>query len=258
MSGTGLTLPFVDASQENLDTLLQGLGVLLSAATIALALFLQWGLVRLRRPKLSLSVSANVDEEDWVPLDFADRAELYLRIRVHNERKKVTAHNVEVLLLKVQRPHHAKVAPVVPSRQLAWADTPDERLAIPSGTWRRVDVSETDQEPESRGCSNIGSCSKGVRTARSDPPTPVQRTALVSRFCEPRTERRNYAAVRHRTRCAAGRRNVRLRARNNRGRGRGSTMGTILRIQGSARIKGDRLVAPDQSGETRTDSRGLT
>lgn len=140
MSGTGLTLPFVDASQENLDTLLQGLGVLLSAATIALALFLQWGLVRLRRPKLSLSVSANVDEEDWVPLDFADRAELYLRIRVHNERKKVTAHNVEVLLLKVQRPHHAKVAPVVPSRQLAWADTPDERLAIPSGTWRRVDV----------------------------------------------------------------------------------------------------------------------
>ena len=126
--------------EQHLRTFLQAAGVVETVATIAVALFLQWGLVRYRRPRLSLRFSEALEDEDLVPLDFKDRTELFLRVKVEAKAKKATAHNVEVLLLKVRRPIYVRDAPVVPSRQLAWADTPAERLAIPAGTSRRIDV----------------------------------------------------------------------------------------------------------------------
>ena len=131
----------VGPGEERLRTFLQAAGVMANLATVATALLLQWGLVRLRRPRLILNqISEVLKDEDLVPLDFKDRMELFIRVRVEAKTKKVTAHNVEVLLLKVQRPSYVRDAFVVPSRQLAWADTPAERLAIPAGTWRRIDI----------------------------------------------------------------------------------------------------------------------
>ena len=131
----------VEPWEERLRTYLQAAGVVANVTTIAVALLLQWWLVRYRRPRLILKkISENLEDEDLVPLDFKDRMELFIRVRVEAKTKKTTAHNVEVLLLKVQRPPYVRDAPVVPSRQLTWADTPAERLAIPAGTSRRIDV----------------------------------------------------------------------------------------------------------------------
>jgi hypothetical protein len=125
--------------EEHLRTILTLFSVILTALTIAVALFLQWFLVRHQRPKLSLSFSDALEKEDIAPVQLEQRAELWVRLRVDAAAKKKTAHNVEVLLLRVSRPVGGNTI-VVPSRQLSWADTPDERLAIPSGTYRRVDI----------------------------------------------------------------------------------------------------------------------
>jgi hypothetical protein len=130
----------VSPSEEHLRTALQAAGVVGTVITIGLALFLQWGLVRYRRPRLTLEVSLDLADEDMVVLEFKDRMELWLRLKVRSQPKKVTAHNVQVLLMKVRRPPAGERAPVVPSRQLRWADTQDDQLAIPAGSWRRVDV----------------------------------------------------------------------------------------------------------------------
>jgi hypothetical protein len=130
----------VSPLEEHLRTVFQATGVIATVTTIGVALFLQWWLVRRRRPALSLTFSPRLEDEDLVPLEFRDRIELWLRVRVEVKQKKATAHNVEVLLLKVRRPSYINDAAVVPTRQLAWSDTPDERLAIPSGTWRRIDI----------------------------------------------------------------------------------------------------------------------
>jgi hypothetical protein len=126
--------------EERIRTVLEAVGVVATVATVAIALFLQWWLVRRRRPVLGLDLSQKPIDEDLAPLDFEDRMEFWLRVKVLASPKKDTAHNVEVLLLKVTRPPHAESPGLVPTRQLAWADTPTERPAIPAGTWRRVDV----------------------------------------------------------------------------------------------------------------------
>jgi hypothetical protein len=125
--------------EEHIRTILALLSVVLTALTIAVALLLQWALVLHHRPKLSLSFSDVLGDEDIAPVQLDQRAELWVRLRVNAGAGKKTAHNVEVLLLRVWRPAGGKTS-VVPSRQLSWADTPDERLALPSGTYRRVDV----------------------------------------------------------------------------------------------------------------------
>ena len=124
--------------EEHLRTVLAVLGVVLTGATIAVALLLQWWLVRQSRPRLSLEFSPIPADEDIAPVQLADRNELWVRLKVRSKSGKATAHSAEVLLLRLHRPGAS--SSVVPSRQLSWADTPSERLAIPSGTWRRVDV----------------------------------------------------------------------------------------------------------------------
>lgn len=64
---------------------------------------------------------------------------LFVRLKVLAEPGRDVARNVQVLLLRVERPISDRPAPVVPSRNLKWADTPNEKLDIPAGIWRRVD-----------------------------------------------------------------------------------------------------------------------
>jgi hypothetical protein len=130
----------VGPGEELVRTVLTAVSVLATVAAVLLALFLQWWRVEKRRPVLRLTFSDDLKKEDLAPLDFEDRLELWVRLKVRARPKKATARNVEVLLLRVHRPPNAEYLGLVPSRQLAWADTPNERPSIPAGTWRRVDV----------------------------------------------------------------------------------------------------------------------
>jgi hypothetical protein len=68
-----------------------------------------------------------------------DNPNLFIRLKVWADRGRDVARNVQVLLLRIDRPVNNAPTPVVPSRNLKWADTPNEKLDVPAGIWRRVD-----------------------------------------------------------------------------------------------------------------------
>jgi hypothetical protein len=109
-----------------------------TVGAVVVALFLQHFNVRRARPKLSLEFSAQLFDEDMALVDL-DHPNLFIRLKVWTERGRDVARNAQVLLLRIDRPVDNSPAPVVPSRNLKWADTPSEKLDIPAGIWRRVD-----------------------------------------------------------------------------------------------------------------------
>lgn len=107
-------------------------------SAVVVALFLQLFRVRRRAPDLSLLFSPAQEAGDRVLVAEGNLA-LYVRLRVSNAPKKDMARNVEILLLHVGYPPGSVLPGVMPSRNLAWADVPDQRLSIPSNVYRRVD-----------------------------------------------------------------------------------------------------------------------
>jgi len=113
-------------------------GAIGTVGAVVVALFLQHFNVRRARPKLSVEFSAQLFDEDMALVDL-DHPNLFIRLKVWTERGRDVARNTQVLLLRIDRPVNNSPAPVVPSRNLKWADTPSEKLDIPAGIWRRVD-----------------------------------------------------------------------------------------------------------------------
>src|SRR5687768_10790328 len=109
-----------------------------TVGAVILALFLQYFRIQRARPNLSISVSDELADEDFALVEL-EQPNLFVRLKVIAEPGRDVARNVQVLLLRVERPTQNRPAPVVPSRNLKWADTPNEKLDIPAGIWRRVD-----------------------------------------------------------------------------------------------------------------------
>jgi hypothetical protein len=123
---------------ETVSVVANVFGAVGTVGAVIVALFLQYFNVRRARPKLSVEFSDQPHDEDIAPVDL-DRPNLFIRLKVRAERGREVARSVQVLLLRIDRPASALPAPVVPSRNLKWADTPNEKLDIPAGIWRRVD-----------------------------------------------------------------------------------------------------------------------
>lgn len=113
-----------------------------SAATIfavLFALFLQQVSARIRRPAVMLDLQIDAEGGDHVRFDYPGHFEFWIRARAYVPMGKDNARNVEALLVQVRRPDSTHAAPV-PSGRLKWSDTTEERVTIPSGAWRRVDL----------------------------------------------------------------------------------------------------------------------
>jgi hypothetical protein len=109
-----------------------------TVGAVVVALFLQHFNIRRARPRLSLGFSDELYDEDVVLVDL-DNPNLFIRLKVWADRGRDVARNVQVLLLRIDRPVNTAPTPAVPSRNLKWADTPNEKLDVPAGIWRRVD-----------------------------------------------------------------------------------------------------------------------
>jgi hypothetical protein len=121
-----------------------------TVGAVVVALFLQYFNVRRARPRLSVEFSDRLHDEDMALVDL-EHPSLFVRLKVRAEAGKDVARNVQVLLLRVDRPTRTLPAPVVPSRNLKWADTPNEKLDIPPGIWRRFDFLTLWVEPPGGG-----------------------------------------------------------------------------------------------------------
>jgi hypothetical protein len=134
----------VDA--DAITVLAEIFGAVGTIGAVVVALFLQYFNIRRARPKLSLEFSDHLHDEDLALVDLAHPS-LFLRLKVRAHAGKDVARNVQVLLLRLDRPTRTLPPPVVPSRNLKWADTPNEKLDIPPGIWRRFDFLNLWVEP---------------------------------------------------------------------------------------------------------------
>lgn len=118
----------------------QVLAAIGTIGAVVLALFLQVVIVRRRRPELFLDFSDSLHREDVLLMDQDADFDAYIRMKVRSKRGRRTAKNVEVLLLRLERPANAPWRGVVPSLQLKWSDVPFRNVDIPAGSWRRFDL----------------------------------------------------------------------------------------------------------------------
>jgi hypothetical protein len=118
-----------------------------TVGAVVVALFLQHFNVRRARPKLRLEFSPELHDEDMALVEL-DQPNLFVRLKIWAHSGRDAARNVQVLLLRMERPATTEPAPVIPSRNLKWSDTPNEKLDIPPGIWRRVDFLNMWAEPD--------------------------------------------------------------------------------------------------------------
>jgi hypothetical protein len=117
---------------------LQGIG---TVAAVVLALFLQVFLVWLRRPKVRLEVSLDIRDQDLVTASRPEREHYvcWLRARIFVSGRTHSAINAEVVVQDWRSPAD-QGAPFAHGNSLRWANSRDELVRIPSGTWRRFDL----------------------------------------------------------------------------------------------------------------------
>lgn len=125
-------------TEEHVRTFAEVLAAIGTVGAVALALFLQVYLANRRRPRLNLSFSKDLTEEDWVPAEFPDHFDLLIRVRVNGQSGRDTAHNCQAVLLRVARPHADEYRAAVANRPLQWTDASTDTLSIHAGGWRRL------------------------------------------------------------------------------------------------------------------------
>lgn len=134
---------------------LQAVGTI---AAVVVALFTQVYLVNRNRPALVVTLSTDLAEEDIAVLEVepAEKAgrrpngtsdddgylECILRVKVWAMPKKRSARDTQAILLQLRRPPSRTTAiSKVPDGLFKWAGASyDEKIDIPTGTWRRLDI----------------------------------------------------------------------------------------------------------------------
>jgi len=128
----------------NAELVISSLEAAGTVSAVVLALFLQVILVRFRRPRLHLTLSTDIADQDAVGVvDPAGNGQAaWIRVRVWNYPKKRQADNVQVLVHYIETPADAENDPYRAStgEVLNWAETATETINIPAGIWRRVDI----------------------------------------------------------------------------------------------------------------------
>jgi hypothetical protein len=113
------------------------IGTLIAVVT---ALWLQYFLVRYRRPRLELEYDPRLNES-FTATYKPGHESIWLRLRVTNRHPaKETARSVQVLVTRAIRPAAAVERGPVPQRPIKWADIDAEYIDIPPGAFRYVDV----------------------------------------------------------------------------------------------------------------------
>jgi hypothetical protein len=108
-------------------------------AAVVVALFLQVILVRMRRPRLHVTLSLHKEDgnvEAWRRRDGV--VNCWLGVRVHAGRGRDAATHVRAYLVKVVRPEGERDAGAFPSASLDWANVDSEHLTIPAGSSRQL------------------------------------------------------------------------------------------------------------------------
>lgn len=124
---------------------------------VVVALWLQWWLVRQRRPSLKLEFESARDRVDVVqrvssphePLEYRSH---WVRPRVTNRRRCDSAENVEVLLVSVEASDGIPGSPSPPTSAerlleglpLKWSEVDSTKVSIPPGAARHFDLLHVD------------------------------------------------------------------------------------------------------------------
>jgi hypothetical protein len=111
-----------------------------TVAAVLLALFLQVVLVRMRRPKVYVTLSTDVTQGDISVDDGHEKTNCWIRCKVWVTRRTNPARNTEVFVQRIIRPPHAVNTREVPGGTLKWSHVESTHVTIPSGTWRRIDL----------------------------------------------------------------------------------------------------------------------
>jgi hypothetical protein len=111
-----------------------------TVAAVILALFLQVVLIRLKRPRLYMTLSSSLGEEDVVIYQEQAQFNCWIRCKVWAAKGRRPARNAEVFVQRVIRPDSASNTRVAPGGTLQWTSAESVHVSIPSGTWRRVDL----------------------------------------------------------------------------------------------------------------------
>jgi len=119
------------------------IGALGTVSAVVLALFLQVFLVNRRRPRLHVTLSNEIDDEDIVLLELDRSFAYFLRVKVWAQPKRKAANRVQGLLLSVTRPKEAgdTTTRKVPDGAFKWSGSAlIDEVDIAPGTWRRLDI----------------------------------------------------------------------------------------------------------------------
>lgn len=107
-------------------------------SAVLVALFTQVIREKLKRPKLTMSLSTDREDEDLVFLHLPDGGlQYWLRLRIYAKPGRRTARQVQVFLTRVRKP---KGGIVVPSGPLVWSSFGPDPQTLPPGLWRRLDI----------------------------------------------------------------------------------------------------------------------
>lgn len=111
-----------------------------TVSAVLLALFLQLVLVRLKRPKLYITLSIDLADQDISIDNDIDKLNCWIRCKVWAKRRRDPARNTEIFVQRVTRPRNATNSREVPGGTLKWSNLESPYVTIPSGTWRRIEL----------------------------------------------------------------------------------------------------------------------
>lgn len=107
-------------------------------SAVLVALFTQVVRERLKRPRLTMRLSTDRQDEDFVFIHLPDGGlEYWIRLRVYAKPRRRTAREVQVFLTKLRRPRNSVV---VPSGSMIWSSIGPNSQTLPPGLWRRLDI----------------------------------------------------------------------------------------------------------------------
>jgi hypothetical protein len=116
------------------------MGAIGTLLAVVLALFLQVILVRIEQPRIYLTLSPDLADEDAIVNEDSAKITYWVRCKVWVARGKNPARNAEILVQRITRPAGASNSKVAPGGTLKWTDLIATQVTIPSGAWRRVDL----------------------------------------------------------------------------------------------------------------------
>jgi hypothetical protein len=130
----------VTVSNDTAELIASYVEAIATLLAVLLALFLQVILVRLRRPRLYVTLTTDITEEDIAIDDDNGKLNCWIRCKVWAAPRKQPARNAEVFVQRVHRPPDAANTREVPGGALMWSHQEATQVSIPAGTWRRVDL----------------------------------------------------------------------------------------------------------------------